>query len=128
MSGFDDSAGNPAHYLGHRDRLRGRFRVKQVRAWLDDLTEVPPYEEKPEFFSDWGDPREFTMGDLGIGECAGEVITAIDFGLTFAEREAFEAQVALDEGRPKEAADKATGNRQEIPPKLRHEATAAEGA
>ena len=86
-----------------------RIGKKQVRAWLDDLTEVPPHEEKPEYFSDWGNPREFTMGDLGIGECAGEVITAIDFGLTFAEREVFEAQVALDEGRPQEAADKATG-------------------
>ena len=36
--------------------------------------EVPPHDEAPEFFSDWGDPREYTKGDMGIGECAGEVV------------------------------------------------------
>jgi sulfite reductase (ferredoxin) len=40
---------------------------------------------------------------MGVGECAGEVVSAADFDLAGAEREVFEAQVALEEGQ----ADKA---------------------
>ena len=48
------------------------------------------------FYSDWGDPREFTMGDMGMGECAGEVVSRIDFELQAAERLCFEAQLKLE--------------------------------
>ena len=48
--------------------------------------EVPPYEVDPSFYSDWGDPREYTIGDMGIGECAGEVISPAQFDLAAAER------------------------------------------
>jgi sulfite reductase (ferredoxin) len=54
-------------------------------------------------FSDWGDPREYSLGDMGIGECAGEVISAVDFDLAAAERELFEAQVALDDSQIEKA-------------------------
>jgi sulfite reductase (ferredoxin) len=54
-------------------------------------------------FSDWGDPREYTLGDMGTGECAGEVITAVEFDLGAAEREVFEAQIALDSGNAEKA-------------------------
>ena len=37
------------------------------------------------FYNDWGDPREFTIGDMGEGECAGEVVSLADFGFTRAE-------------------------------------------
>jgi len=60
---------------------------------LDDLTAVPPYVMDPSFYSDWGDPREFTIGDMGTGECAGEVVTLVQFGFTAAESEAFEGAV-----------------------------------
>ena len=39
------------------------------------------------------------MEDLGVGECAGEVVSAVDFDLAGAEREVFEAQVAWDNGQ-----------------------------
>jgi hypothetical protein len=42
----------------------------------------------PSFYSDWGDPREFSIGDIGVGECAGEVVSPIDFELVACEREA----------------------------------------
>lgn len=78
-----------------------------IRAWLDDLSVVPPYETSPELFSDWGDPREYSMSDHGVGECAGAVVPAAEFGLQASEREVFEAQVLLDEATPSEAAKRA---------------------
>ena len=65
---------------------------------IDDLTEVPRHEEDASFYTDWADAREFTTGDMGVGECAGEVVAPIDFQLTACEREAFEAQLKLEAG------------------------------
>ena len=41
----------------------------EVKGLLDDLTTVPPFEEDPSFYTDWGDTRVFTTGDMGKGEC-----------------------------------------------------------
>ena len=41
------------------------------------------------YYADWGDPREFTLNDLGTGECAGEVISPAEFTLAASEREVF---------------------------------------
>lgn len=78
-----------------------------VKKELQGLVAIPSYDEKPEFYKDWGDVREFTTSDIGIGECAGEVVSLIDFGLTQADREVFEAQISLDENKLEEAAQKA---------------------
>jgi sulfite reductase (ferredoxin) len=58
---------------------------------------VPPHETDSSFYVDWGDAREFTIGDIGVGECAGEVVSLTDFGIAAAENEVFEAQLLLDE-------------------------------
>jgi sulfite reductase (ferredoxin) len=95
-----------------RERLAGesfqafirRIGKAALRTLVEDLLEVPPYEQDPGFYSDWGDPREYTIGDLGVGECAGEVVSPVHFGLAASEREAFEALLHLDQGRPEEAA------------------------
>jgi ferredoxin-nitrite reductase len=63
-----------------------------------ELKTVPPREQDPGYYTDWGDARVFTMGDMGIGECAGEVISKTELELTQAESIAFDAQVALEEG------------------------------
>ncbi len=84
-----------------------RIGKAEIRKTLEDLIQVPAYESNPEFYSDWGDPREFTIGDMGVGECAGEVVSAVEFELTAAEREVFEAQLALDDGDAKLAGEKA---------------------
>ena len=47
------------------------------------------------------------MGDMGVGECAGEVISRIDLELSTAESIAFEAQVALEDGDLARADDRA---------------------
>jgi len=73
-----------------------RIGKKACRDMLEDLMVVPPYEVDPTFYSDWGDPREFTMGDMGMGECAGEVVSRLQFDLQAAERLCFEAQLKLE--------------------------------
>ena len=75
-----------------------RVGKRDVKAMLDDLIQVPTYEEDPSFYRDWGDTREFTIDDMGKGECAGEVIPLAQFELGAAERELFEGQILLDEG------------------------------
>ncbi|MFO0586391.1 MAG: nitrite/sulfite reductase [Polyangiaceae bacterium] len=79
----------------------------KLRALLEDLIAVPSAAEDPSFYSDWGDPRTYSIGDLGMGECAGEVVPLAQFGLSAAERQVFEGQVLLDQGESDKAAEKA---------------------
>jgi sulfite reductase (ferredoxin) len=81
----------------------GRVGKKEVRAIIEPLCAVPTYEEDPSYYSDWGDPREYSIGDMGVGECAGEVIPFAQMALAAAEREVFEAQLMLDQGQNGEA-------------------------
>jgi sulfite reductase (ferredoxin) len=75
----------------------------ELRTILEDLARLPADPSDRSFFSDWGDPREYSLADLGVGECAGEVVSAIDFDLAAAERELFEAQVAFESGQVDQA-------------------------
>ncbi len=68
----------------------------QLKVLLEDLMKLPAGDRS--YFSDWGDPRTYTLGDMGDGECAGEVVSPVDFGLAAAERELFDAQLALEKG------------------------------
>ncbi len=79
----------------------------KMRALLDDLAAIPAYAEDRSYYSDWGDPREYTLGDMGIGECAGEVVSLTEFGLSASERQVFEAQIELDRGESKAAGETA---------------------
>jgi sulfite reductase (ferredoxin) len=85
----------------------GRVGKKQIRAMLEDLMQVPAYEVARDLYSDWGDPREYNIGDMGEGECAGEVVAFAVMGLAAAEREVFEAQLMFDEGKNSQAAERA---------------------
>ena len=88
--------------------LEGRDKEENFRAWvervgkatimqsLQDLLEVPAYEKDKSFYVDWGDVREYSVKDKGIGECAGEVVTLTDFGLKAADRELFDAQLKFE--------------------------------
>jgi len=73
-----------------------RVGKKALKDVVDEFTAVPPYEQDRSYYSDWRDPREFTVGDMGTGECAGEVVSRIDFDLQEAERKGFEAQLMLE--------------------------------
>jgi sulfite reductase (ferredoxin) len=82
----------------------GRVGKKAVKDLLEDLTKIPAHEVDRTYYSDWGDPREFTLSDMGVGECAGEVVSQAEFALAASERELFEAQLLLDSGRSQDAA------------------------
>jgi sulfite reductase (ferredoxin) len=84
-----------------------RLGKKELKEQLKPYTEVPPYEVDPWFYADWADARNFTIGDIGVGECAGEVVTLTDFGIAAAESFHFEAQVALEDGKDQAHVDKA---------------------
>jgi sulfite reductase (ferredoxin) len=99
------------------DRLKGesfqdfvkRIGKVEIKKMLDDLTRIPTHDEDPSYYTDWRDAREFTIGDMGVGECAGEVVSRVEFDLVAAEREVFEANVLLDQGEAQKAGDKAYG-------------------
>jgi len=75
----------------------------ELKAALEDLARPPADPTDRTLFSDWGDPREYTLGDMGTGECAGEVVSAVEFELAAAEREVFEAEVAFEKGAAQQA-------------------------
>jgi sulfite reductase (ferredoxin) len=75
-----------------------RIGKTECKKMLDDLSSLPPHAADPSLYTDWHDPREYTLGDMGVGECAGEVVTPLEFQLAACEREAFEAQLALEKG------------------------------
>lgn len=106
------------------ERLTGRFakergkgesfqdfykRIGKVdtKTMLEDLIKIPDHDSHPEYYSDWGDPREYTIGDIGTGECAGEVVSLAEFELAAAEREYFEAQVLYEKNQIQAAGDMA---------------------
>jgi sulfite reductase (ferredoxin) len=82
-----------------------RIGKARIREMLKDLMELPTFEQDPEMYRDWGDPREYTTGDMGVGECAGEIVPFVQFGLAAAERVGFDAQLKLDEGAATEAGE-----------------------
>ncbi len=84
-----------------------RIGKARIRALLESVSKAPSYEEDPSFYRDCGNPREYSTGDLGIGECAGEIVPWVEFGLTTAEQETYEAQDLHDAGEHAAAAAKA---------------------
>ena len=80
-----------------------RIGKRAIKAMLDDLTPVPPHDVDRSFYTDWGDPREFTITDMGVGECAGEVVSQAQFTLAASEGELFEAQICFESGDFKRA-------------------------
>ena len=88
-----------------------RIGKRALKEMLADLVPVPAREDEAAggraFYSDWGDPREFTLGDMGVGECAGEVVSLTEFDLAAAEAQIFEAQLELEAGRVAAADDRA---------------------
>jgi sulfite reductase (ferredoxin) len=75
-----------------------------IREILDDLTQNPPsHDDEPGFYADWSDPRQYSIGDIGKGECAGEVVTQYEFEMSGTDRMLFGAQLLLEAGQPEQA-------------------------
>ncbi len=83
----------------------GRAGKKAIKDLLNPLTPVPTHDARPDYYVDWHDVREYTIGDIGVGECAGEVVSLTEFSLVEAESLAFDASVLLDDAS---AADRAS--------------------
>jgi sulfite reductase (ferredoxin) len=88
--------------LGEVVERIGKARFKDE---LAELAVLPTYEEAPEFYQDVRQPWEYSK-NVGVGECAGEMVDQAEFMLEDADRLNFEATLALEEGKPKEAARK----------------------
>ena len=82
-----------------------RLGKKEVRTILEPFMQLPSYEEDPSFYTDWADTREYTLGDIGVGECAGEVVSLFSMEIAKAESKHFDALLALDEGNYAKADD-----------------------
>ena len=80
---------------------------KEIKAMLKPFTKLPSFDEKPEYFSDWGDSRVYTIDDIGVGECAGEVVSLFSLEIARAESAHFEALLALDDGNFKQVDEQA---------------------
>jgi sulfite reductase (ferredoxin) len=76
-------------------RRVGKVAIKDT---LTDLTVVPDHDDDATLYTDWSDIREYTTGDMGKGECAGEIVPLIEVELQGSERESFEAQIHMDAG------------------------------
>ncbi len=97
------------YYMSRREKGESfqdfvrRAGKKEIKNLLEDLTKIPAHDRDRSYYTDWGDPREFTLVDMGVGECAGEVVSQAEFTLAASERELFVAQLLLDAGRAQEA-------------------------
>ncbi len=76
-----------------------------MRSLLEPFMAAPTFDEDPDFYTDFSDARQYTMGDLGVGECAGEVVSLFGIEVVKAESEAFDAQLALEEDNDPDAAE-----------------------
>ncbi|MCS7220920.1 MAG: hypothetical protein RML36_10215 [Anaerolineae bacterium] len=54
--------------LVRTERRENRL-ARAVQQLLDDLAQLPPYEQAPELYTDWGEQGEFKV-QVGRGECA----------------------------------------------------------
>ncbi|MBV9946314.1 MAG: nitrite/sulfite reductase, partial [Myxococcales bacterium] len=84
-----------------------RIGKKTIRALVEEMQKLPSHAEDPSYYSDWGDPREYTISDMAEGECAGEVVPYVEVELAASEREIFESQVLLDDGKHDVASERA---------------------
>ena len=84
-----------------------RLGKKEIKNMLEPFTKVPAYDDDPSFYTDWADTREYSLGDIGIGECAGEVVSVFSMEITKAESAHFDGLIALDEGKYEKADENA---------------------
>ena len=102
------------HYVSNRQSGESfsdyiaRLGKKEVRVLIEPFAEIPAYDVNPDPYHDWGDARLYSTDDKGIGECAGEVVSLFDFEINESERQAFDGQLALEEGHFTEAVNLAT--------------------
>ncbi|MBW8064244.1 MAG: HEPN domain-containing protein [Nitrospira sp.] len=71
----------------------GKAKLKEE---LIPYTILPPFEKDPTYYYDWEGEGEFTMEDLGPGECAGGALEMIDDRMLEAEQELYQARILAE--------------------------------
>ena len=70
----------------------GKVRLKEE---LIPYTILPSYQDDKEFYFDWEGDEEFSVEDLGPGECAGGALEMIDNRILEAEQELYQARILV---------------------------------
>jgi sulfite reductase (ferredoxin) len=78
-----------------------------IKGLLEPYMDVPAFEIDPSFYTDWGDSRTYGIGDIGVGECAGEVVSVFSMEIAKAESKLLDGMIALDEEDYAEADERA---------------------
>ncbi len=71
----------------------GKAKLKEE---LIPHTILPSYDQDPSYYIDWEADEEFTVEDLGPGECAGGALEMIDNRILEAEQELYQARVLAE--------------------------------
>jgi sulfite reductase (ferredoxin) len=90
---YDGEKEDGESFTGTMLRL-GRARLAEE---LAPYADIPERDTAPELYRDNKQPWEYVR-TVGVGECAGEVVSQAEFMLEDAERLAFEASLALEKG------------------------------
>ncbi|HLG22251.1 MAG TPA: sulfurtransferase TusA family protein [Candidatus Manganitrophaceae bacterium] len=72
-----------------------RYGRDAVSAKLERFTQIPGPQEAPEFYQDYNNDRDFSLDDLGPGECAGTVIDMIEHYLRTGDQSVEKASLAI---------------------------------
>ncbi len=98
-----------------RDRQEGEklqaFITRSGKTKLKDelipFSLLPSYQDDPSYYYDWEADAEFTVEDLGPGECAGGALEMIDNRILEAEQELYQAKLLSEKHQYGVAVNKA---------------------
>ncbi|MGB0911685.1 MAG: sulfite reductase, partial [Nitrospirales bacterium] len=74
----------------------GRMGKTRLKEELIPHTLLPPFEDNSEYYFDWEADEEFSVEDLGPGECAGGALEMIDNRMLEAEQELYHARILAE--------------------------------
>jgi len=80
-----------------------RFGREAIGARLERFIQLPTPQEAPEYYQDYNNDQDFSLDDLGPGECAGTVIDMIEHQLRMGSQSIEKASAALLHQQPEEA-------------------------
>ncbi len=79
----------------------------QLKDELIPYTILPSFQDDKEFYFDWEGDEEFSVEDLGPGECAGGALEMIDNRILEAEQELYQARILIEKHQYAMAINKA---------------------
>ncbi len=90
------------HYADYYDYVaqRGAAVAKQL---LAQYKEIPPYEEKPDTFFDWGDDQKFSLIKYGKAECSAGLFDIIEIDQDIIREKLNEASKQIAAGQTEKA-------------------------